>query len=196
MIPAAQTDQLSRNEAELRGRFLGWQCRVRQLAMRTREGRPDEAATPAVALAGSSEPLGHIITVMSRTGAHSVTPELQHLARKTHDAAERRNKAIEFLSSAYYQKPQRFSDTLTATFSPGSKGAAALLQAGSCTLTFAAYSQRFDLACTVKNLRPGHALYQATWWHNLLFNARLHPQTVILGFEPRWSECREMAITP
>ena len=170
----------------LRAAFLKWQCRVRQMAMRDGQGRPDDAITPALVLPGESEPMGHIITVMCKSPGFSVTPELTHMAAKTNDPAERRNKAIEFLSSSYYQKHKEFSDILTATFPPASPGAATIRAAGQCRLQFEAYSQRFDLACKVWRLAPHNPLHQATIAHNALFNPVLPPDTEVLGFEPDW----------
>ncbi len=175
---------------ELMHQFLGWQCRVRQIAMRDNRGMPDDAATPAVTLPGQSEPLGHIITVFSKWGAHSQTPEMKHMVKRTHDPAQRREKALEYFSSSYYQKAKQFSDTLTATFQPGSEGAAKLINAGQCQLLFEAYSQKYILQCKVLKLSETHPLYQSTWWHNLLFNPDLHPDTIILGFEPDWNESK------
>lgn len=170
----------------LRGAFLKWQCRVRQIAMRDGQGRPDDAITPALVLPGQAEPMGHIITVMNKSPGYSVTPELTHMAAKTNDPAERRSKAIEFLSSSYYQKHREFSDILTATFPPASPGAATIRAAKRCTLVFEAYSQRFDLGCKVWRLAPHNPLHQATIAHNALFNPMLPPGTEILGFEPDW----------
>jgi hypothetical protein len=170
----------------LRDGFLRWQCRVRQMAMREAMGRPDDAIMPMVTLPGSGEPMGRIVTVLSRNWAHSRTPELQHLYRQTNDPAQRREKALALFSAGYYQQAKEFSDTLTATFVPGSPGAEALLAAGRCRLGFDAYSQRFDLDCAVRRLEPAHPLYQATWWHNRLLNPDLHPDTVILAFRPDW----------
>ena len=129
----------------LRDHFLGWQCRVRQLMMREAAGRPGDAVMPALTLAGAREPIGHVITVMSKSPRYSKTPELKHMARRTNDPAQRREAALAYLSEAYYQKPAEFSDMLTATFPPGSPGAATIREAGRVTLTFAAYSQRYDL---------------------------------------------------
>lgn len=173
---------------ELMEQFLRWQCRVRQMAMRDNHGRPDDAITPSVHINGEPEPFGHIITVMSKWGANSKTPELKHMVKRTNDPAQRREKALEYFSSTYYQKAREFSDTLSATFKPGSAGAAQLLEAGNCSLVFEAYSQRFELICKVLQLSNSHPLYQATWWHNLLFNPELHPETIILGFEPDWDQ--------
>lgn len=185
--------QMPKNN-ELMQRFLRWQCRVRQIAMRETRGKPDDAITPSLTLAGHSESMGHIITVLSKWGAYSKTPEMQHMVKRTHDPAQRRDKAIEYFSSAYYQSIHEFSDSLTATFPPDSQGASVIEAAGECTLRFVAYSQRFDLVCSVSRLGENDPLYQSTFWHNLLFNPNLHPQTVVLRFSPDWDRCSEESV--
>ena len=173
----------------LRNAFLKWQCHVRQMAMRTGDGRPDDAITPALILLGAAEPMGHIITVMNKAPAHSLTPEMNHMAAKTNDPAQIREAAIKFLSATYYQKHKEFSDILTATFPPGSQGAATIRASKSCTLVFDAYNQRFDLKCKIWKLAPRNPLYKATMAHNRLFNPTIHPDTTVLGFEPDWAVC-------
>ena len=171
----------------LRDSFMRWQCRVRQMMMRDNRGRPGDGITPALTLAGADAPMGHVITLMSKLPQYSKTPEMRHLARKTNDPALRREAALTFFSEYYYQKAAEFSDTLTATFPPGSPGAASIRQAGRVTLTFEAYNQRYDLECRVWTLAEHNPLYQATYWHNLLFNPGLAADTIILGFEPDWA---------
>jgi hypothetical protein len=171
----------------LRKAFLAWQCRVRQIAVRENEGRPDAAITPDVTPAGWDAPLGRIITVLCRAPGHSATAELMHMVKKTNDPAQRREQALRFLAASYYQKPEQFSDILTATFPPGSPGAASIRAAEWCTLSFDAFAQRFDLRCRVWKLSRRNPLYQATWWHNQLFNPNLHPESEVLGYEPDWS---------
>lgn len=172
----------------LRTAFLKWQCRVRQIAMRDNHGRPDDAITPGLTLPGEPEPLGHIITLLNKAPGYSVTPELQHMAAKTNDPAQRRDQAIRFFSATYYQKAAEFSDILTATFPPGSPGAATIREAEQVHLKFEAYAQVFDLHCRVWRLGPQNPLYQATMAHNRLFNPALPPDTEVLGFEPDWGQ--------
>jgi len=171
---------------ELMERFLRWQCRVRQIAMRDHHGRPDDAITPELTLSGEKEPLGHIITQLCKWEAYSKTPEMKHMVKRTHDPAQRRDKALEFFQSTFYQNIREFSDALTATFPPQSPGAARIVNARECTLTFAAYGQRFDLVCTATRLESNNSMYQATYWHNLLFNPTLNPNIEILQFSPDW----------
>ena len=170
----------------LREAFLRWQCRVRQMMMREQMGRPGDAIMPAVTLAGDAEPMGHVITVLSKLPAHSQVPEMRHIVSRTNDPAKIRSDAIRFLSAAYYQKAAEFWDVLTATFPPDSDGARRIRRAKRCTLTFTAFSQRWDLTCRVWTLTQKNPLWQATYWHNALFNPSLPRETVILGFEPDW----------
>ena len=173
----------------LRLAFLKWQCRVRQDAMRFEQGRPGDGITPALFLPGEDEPMGHVITVLCKP-AHSVTAELEHMAARTHDPAQRREQALRFLSATYYGKPAEFSDILTATFPPGSPGAARIRAAGRARLVFDAYGQRFDLDCKVWRLVPRNPHRRATMAHNRLFNPSLPPEAEVLGFEPDWSASR------
>ena len=170
----------------LKTAFLKWQARVRQMAMRDTDGRPDDGIMPEVWLPGAEAAMGHIITVLNKAPGYSLTAELTHMAAKTNDPAQRREQAIRFLSSSYYQKAAEFSDILTATFPPGSPGAAEIHGAKTCRLVFEAYNQRFDLACRAWRLAEHNPLFQATIAHNRLFNPSLPPDTVVLGFEPDW----------
>lgn len=179
----------SMSDSPLRMAFLRWQCRTRQIAMRENHGRPDDSMTPEVWLPDADEPMGHIITLLNKVPGHEVVPEMEHMARKTHDPAQRRENALRFLSATYYQKAGEFSDILTATFPPESPGAARLRAAETVRLVFDAYAQRFDLTCRVWRLTETNALHRATLAHNALFNPTLPPGTVVLGFEPDWAAC-------
>ena len=180
--------RLDRANEQMRDRFLGWQCRIRQISMRSHDGRPTDGMTPLVSATDEDAPVGRIVTVICRRPEHSVTMELRHLARRTHDPAERRENALKFLAERYYQSWREFSDVLTASFPPGSETAATLLEHRECRLAFEQFSQRFDVHCTVRRLSRNNPLREATFWHNLLFNPRLSADCFILGFEPNWSK--------
>jgi hypothetical protein len=172
----------------MKDKFIKWQCHTRQMMMRDNQGRPDAAIMPEVYLAGQDASVGALITILNKLPSYSQTPEMLHMARKTNDPAQARSQAIQFFSATYYQKFRQFSDVLSATFPPGSGGAAQLMEAGSCRLVFEAYAQRFDLDCTVTPLAQQSALYQATMAHNRLFNSGLSSETIVLGFEPDWEK--------
>jgi hypothetical protein len=108
------------------------------------------------------------------------------MVRKTHDPADRYKAAIKFLSSTYYQRANEFSDQLTGSFSPNSLLARALRASGACRLDFTQFGSRFKMECRVELLKPDSDSYQATYWHNALFNPRIPPDLTVLGFTPRW----------
>ncbi len=170
----------------VRTSFLKWQCRVRQIAMRDSEGRPDDAICPMVFLPGETVTFGRIITILNKSPGYSVTPEFEHMIAKTNDPAQQRDQAIKFLAATYYQKAAEFSDILSAVFQPGSPGALRLREAEKITLVFEAYTQRFELNCKARVLTPKNPLHRATMAHNRLFNPMLAADSVVLGFEPDW----------
>ena len=61
-IPSTLGDTLT--DSPLRKAFLKWQCRVRQNAMRTNNGQPDDGIMPAVFLGEATEPMGHILSLI------------------------------------------------------------------------------------------------------------------------------------
>ena len=189
MTPVSSPVRNSFVKYPMRNRFLKWQCHVRQIMMRDHLGKPTDAVMPEVFLAGQSENVGYIITIMNKLPMYSKTPELLHMARKTHDPAQRRSQALQYFSATYYQKHRHFSDILTATFQRGSQGAAQIINAGRCRLVFEAYAQRFDLLCIVEALSQNNPLYISTLAHNRLFNPDLSGETQVLGFSPDWTNC-------
>ena len=174
--------------------FLKWQCRVRQIAMRKAGGRPDAAIRPIAVLPGGKS-CGRITTILLKRPAFSVTPEFRHMVSRTHDPAERREAAVRFLSASHYQKAEEFSDELAATFVPGAEFVETACRTGQCRLVFDVYSQKFDLACSVRVHGAHDPFRAAAYWHNRLFNPELRPDTVVLGFVPDWV-CSKAAPEP
>ena len=216
MRPGSNAAPLDRAPERVRDAFLRWQCRVRQIAMRSCEGRPTSGMAPlaspvpapaaepapgagpspdprplpvsesAPGSAPDAEPIARIVTVLCKRPEHSATMELRHLARRTHDPAERRAAALELLAERYYQAPREFSDVLTASFPPASETAAKLLAGRECRLDFEQFRQCFRVHCAVRRLSEHDPLREAAFWHNLLFNPRLPADCIILGFVPDW----------
>ena len=87
-------------QAALRDHFLGWQCRLRQLAVRQAGGRPTSGMRPEVRLAGADTPLGSITTLIVRKEPRETTAQFRHMVRKTQDPAERYDAALETLAAA------------------------------------------------------------------------------------------------
>ncbi|MFQ5774279.1 MAG: hypothetical protein ACE5GS_07175 [Kiloniellaceae bacterium] len=179
--------RLEAAQAAVRDHFLGWQCRLRQLAVRQAGGRPTSGMRPRVRLADASEPLGRITVLIVRKDPAESTARFRHIVRRTQDPAERYDDALRALAAAYYQRHQEFSDELTALFGPDSTIARRLLDSGACVLGFEQYNQRYRLACAPRELAPEDPAYQATYWHNSMFNPDMPAQVKVLGFRPDWA---------
>ena len=176
-------------DTDLRLQFLKWQCRIRQIAMREHQGRPSSGMTPAVLLDDGRELADAIATVFLPSDVREHLAFFKHQVRRTNDPREIRDKGLQLFQSTFFQHAEQFSDELTAVFSPQSTLAEALLDAERCTLVLEQFSQTYRLACHVRRLKPSQDAYQATLWHNRIFNPALSDDVTILGFKPDWSAC-------
>jgi len=184
MNAAAATKETA---AALRRHFLGWQCRLRQHAVRRDGGRPGPGMRPRVLAADGTEMAAAITVLLVKREPSECTALFRHHVRRTHDPAQRYAKALEILSSAYFQHPQEFSGRLTALFAGNSPLAAGLAGLGRCTLEFAQFNQRYTLPCSVAIEPIGSPAFEATYWHNALFNPRLPNNLTVLAFIPDWA---------
>ena len=171
--------------AKLREHFLGWQCRVRQYSLRKEDGRPSAGIRPLLTI--GAEPVGHITVLIVKRYSEEHTAQFRYLVQKTNDPAERYRSAMQMLSSAYYQRAREFSDEMTALFGPDSATADRVVNEGPAQLEFSEYNQSYQLPCRVRKLAPDTDGFQATFWHNHLFNPNLPGDVLILGFQPDWS---------
>ena len=173
-----------------RREFLGWQCRIRQLSVRQAGGRPTSGMRPRLCLPPDETDLGHIIVLIRKKASQEVAAQFQHMVRRTRDPAERRESALSFLAAAYYQRPDEFSDEMTALFGPRSALVERALEAGACRLDFEQFNQRFRLNCRVKELTESDPGFEFTYWHNKLFNPAIPGDVHVLGFQPDWPATR------
>ncbi len=171
----------------LRHEFIGWQCRIRQLSAREAGGRPSSGMRPRALTPSGDElsPATTVLIVEAQSQDSTALFRFQYL--KTPDPIERYDKALEILSAGYFQQPRNFSDVMTALFGPQSAIAARLLQHGRCILEFQEYAQAYRVPCALAELAADHSLYQATYWHNRLFNPNLPSGIRILSFTPDWA---------
>jgi hypothetical protein len=200
-VPPDEPDQFGESDqfGELRDGFIGWQCRLRQLAVRSDGGRPSPGMRPRVASdlatqndAGDDDTtaLDQLVVLIVEREPEQTTAHLRHLCRRTNDPRDRYDRVLSVLRAGYYQYPNRFSDAMTALFSPGSPRAASLLDLRQCVLHFEQFSQAYRIPCAVRSLASKDGAYQATFWHNAVFNPALPPDSEILAFEPDWSRAR------
>jgi hypothetical protein len=169
----------------LRHAFLAWQCLIRQIAVREHGGRPTPGMRPLLEVA--AERLGPITVVLNKLDQVETTSQFRFMVKRTHDPADRYDAALRYMAAAYYQRPDSFSDRLTALFSPEAELPLRIAGRTDCVLSFAQFSQSWRLPCAVRLLEPDAPEYQATYWHNALFNPRLPAGLRIVAFAPDWA---------
>ena len=178
----------------LRKEFIGWQCRLRQLAARQGGGRPTSGMRPRL-LSPAGEEIAPAITVLlnEQEPDHSIS-QFRFQYQRTQDPIERYEKVLETLSGSHFQQPATFTDVMTALFGPGSDIAAGLLNHGRCILEFEQFTQAYRLVCAVRELQEKHPLHQATYWHNRMFNPNMPADIRILAFTPDWRHSEDYRV--
>ncbi len=180
----------------LRDEFLGWQCRIRQLAVREHGGRPSSGMRPRVSSADGAEISPGIVVLIMPEEPWNSAQLFRHQYLKTQDPVERYDKVLELTAASYFQHPSEFSDVMTALFGSDSALAESLLRAGRCVLEFAQYSQSYRIPCTVDELPQDDGFHQATSWHNAMYNPNLPAGVRVLSFTPDWPHASAAPLPP
>jgi hypothetical protein len=173
--------------AQLAREFLGWQCRIRQLAAREEGARPSAGMRPRVVSRSGEELSPGIVTLIVESEPQESTQLFRFQYLRTQDPNERYDSMLEILQGGYFQDPARFADLITALFGAQSHLAARLLEEERCVLEFEQYGQAYRVPCAVARLAESHPFHQATLWHNRMFNERLTPAVQVLAFRPDWA---------
>ncbi len=173
---------------DLCNHFLTWQCRIRQIAMREDAGRPSQGMRPRV-LDGEGEELSAgIVVLLIRENPIESTEFLKFQTQKHNDPQDVYNKALTFLQSTHYHRAIEFSDEMTGLFGAHSALVERLMIEGKCALEFEQFNQNYRIPCRLRLLAVEEEAYQATLWHNRVFNPNIGDDIEIIGFQPDWDE--------
>ena len=184
-----ESDSNPKNERlSIQKHFLGWQCRVRQYAMRNGEGRPTPGMRPDVLLEDGKEVASAVTLLLVPDLLQDSILQFRFMALKTQDPQERHKKAVQLLSASFYQNVENFSGLMTGVFSRSSETVNRLKKNQRCVLEFDFQQQKFRVPAGIKVLLKKNPKYEFTYWHNFLFNPHLSPDVTVLGFEPDWSD--------
>jgi hypothetical protein len=174
----------------LRDKFLAWQCRVRQIAMREDGGRPSPGMRPRLLDEEGAELAPALTVLLLPKAPEESTAFFRFQVMKYSDPRETYERALAYLQADYFQEPKAFSDRLLAALPGDAPLAGELVAAGRCILVFAQGRQGYRVPCKVKALKGGDDARAAAIWHNRVFNPAL-PETVhVLAFEPDWASAR------
>ncbi len=184
-----ESDSNQKNERlPIQNHFIGWQCRVRQYAMRNGEGRPTPGMRPDVLLEDGKEVASAVKLLLVPDLLQDSILQFRFMALTTQDPQERYKKAVQLLSASFYQNVENFSGLMTGVFSRSSETVNRLKKNQRCVLEFDFQQQKFRVPAGIKVLLKKNPKYEFTYWHNFLFNPHLSPDVTVLGFEPDWSD--------
>ena len=112
-----ESDSNQKNERlPIQNHFIGWQCRVRQYAMRNGEGRPTSGMRPDVLLEDGKEVASAVTLLLVPDQLQESIGQFRFMALKTQDPQERYKKAVQLLSASFYQNVENFSGLMTGVF--------------------------------------------------------------------------------
>ncbi|MGE3831136.1 MAG: hypothetical protein AB7F76_09100 [Parvibaculaceae bacterium] len=174
------------SDSALKMSFLGWQCRIRQMAMRDHGGMPMPATQPSVSSRKGELLMPEMTILLVPLAPRESTAFFRFQIQKTHDERQIFDAGVKYLGGGYYQDPEAFSDEMTAVFAANSPTAAGLVKARTVLLDFGQFAQSYRMFCTVRRLPPRSVAREATLWHNRLFNPALPNNAEVLGFKPDW----------
>jgi hypothetical protein len=169
-------------------RFIAWQCRLRKQSMREAGGRPGPGMSAGIYSVNGGDEQSRINFLIVRNDPATRTDEFRHIVRKTPDSSEWIKNGLRILAELHYHETDQFDERLTALFGLDSALADALLQAGQCHLKFAENSVEYGFNFDVAALDEADELFQATYWHNRLFNPTLPGRVRVLCFSPRLAQ--------
>ena len=168
--------------------FIGWQCRVRELALRSEEGRPNGGMRPQITLKNGDVLFPAATLLIIPEQPDQIIRQFRFMALKTQDPKERYTKALQLLSAKFYQNSEDFSGEMSGIFSRFSKKVKVLKKYQYCVMEFEYQQQAFKIPCHVSESPKNEAAHEFTYWHNYLFNPNLSPEVRVLHFMPYWSE--------
>ncbi len=155
------------------------------MSMRELGGRPTPGMSAGVYSISGGDEQSRMNFLIVRKDAQARTDEFRHIVRKSPDSSEWVKNGLRILSELHYHEDKEFDNQLTALFSLDSNLANALIEAGECHLKFTQDSIEHAFDFDVLSLNENDELFQATYWHNRLFNPALPGKVRVLGFKPR-----------
>ena len=158
-----------RNEASQEFRnFIAWQCRVRQEAMRSGEGKPSEGMVAHLLMPERCRGMG-VVFLIHREDADEYVSQFRFIVQSCFDPRERRERGLKVLSSTYYQNSPLFREVATMVFPKDSEVAEALCEARKVRFLCRGGGHAFEATGRVEEVGEGDELREGSLWHNRLF---------------------------
>ena len=164
--------------------FVVWQCSLRQRNFRMFGGKPSEGISAILSDLKTNTKISTIRSVLIEKNCENTAKMFEFMIKKTHDPEERFLKAIKFFASEYYNTPQNFDGSFTATFPFNSDLIKKILKKKKCIVEFFERDTGFYFPVYISKLKKTDTKWLYTFWHNSFFNNELNNNIDILYFNP------------
>ena len=172
--------------------FVYWQCQIRKHSARELEYKPTSGIYPELLLDDKSA--GHVITLLVPNSPEHHISHLSHVYNKTYDPNKRREDALKYLQSEFYQITQAFNGDLAVLAGKNAPWVDKVLAAASVKLVFEQNSKQWQVPSEVKILAEDDPRWKFTLAHNQLFNHTLTTDIQVLLFDPLWESVTEESL--
>ena len=164
--------------------FIIWQCSLRQRNFRMFSGKPSEGTLACLSDNKTNKELTSIRSVLMEKNCLNTAKMFEFMHKQTYDPEIKFDKAVKFFSSEYYNYPENFKQSFTATFNYQSQISKKLIQKKKINVQFYERGTGFNFTVNIKKLKKTDSEWQYTFWHNSFFNSNLNEKIEILSFSP------------
>ena len=162
--------------------FVTWQCSLRQRNFRMFGGKPSDGTIAKILNFKSNEEICDIRSILIEKNCLNTAKMFEFMIKQTHEPEIRFDKVVKFLSSEYYNYPENFEGSFTATFDKNSDIFKKLLEIKKSNVQFFERETGFVFPVTISKLKKEDPRWQYTFWHNFFFNPALNENIEILYF--------------
>ena len=135
-VGSAERNYLTENNRlPIQNYFIGWQCRVREFALRNEEGRPNGGMRPQIELKNGEVVFPAATLLIIPDHPDQTIRQFRYMALKTQDPKERYSKALQLLAAKFYQNAEDFSGAMSGIFSRSSEEVEELEKHQYCIMT-------------------------------------------------------------
>ncbi|GIT71289.1 MAG: hypothetical protein Ct9H300mP28_11030 [Pseudomonadota bacterium] len=106
------------NRLPIQNYFIGWQCRVREFALRNEEGRPNEGMRPQIELKNGEVVFPAATLLIIPDHPDQTIRQFRFMALKTQDPKERYSKALQLLAPKGFIRMRKISGSYVRDFFP------------------------------------------------------------------------------
>ena len=175
---------MTNSDDSVKSEFIYWQCQIRKFSVRNLEARPTSGICPDLVI--DENEIGIITTLLVPLAPEDDISHLNHAYQQTFDPLKRRENALKYLQSDFYQFPHRFSGELTALAAKGASWVDKVMAANQVQLLFNQESRSWQFNSEVEVLSPEDPRGRFTLAHNRLFNHTLTTNIEVILFKLIW----------